>query len=172
MSTPDRYQPAPDVEVKHPQRSKDAVLYQINQRQMTSEGTFCAAAAHLPRIRDLGVDVVWLMPINPIGQRNRKGDLGRPYAVQDYFAVNPEFGDLQDLRDFVATAHDLGLRVILDWVANHTAWVNVLVDLLPRQAGGVMRAPGTLGGRSRRLRGLGASEREHERRRDREVRPQ
>ena len=117
--------------VKHPEWTRDAVIYQINQRQMTPAGTFRAAEAHLPRIRDLGADIVWLMPVNPIGEVNRKGRLGSPYAVQDYLAVNPEFGTMDDLRHFVATAHDLGLRVILDWVANHTAWDNVLVEQHP-----------------------------------------
>ena len=113
--------------VHHPEWSKDAVIYQINQRQLTPEGTLRAAAAHLPRIRDLGVSIIWLMPINPIGKVNRKGTLGSPYAVRDYLEVNPEFGDLAGLRHFVRVAHELGLRVILDWVANHTAWDNVLV---------------------------------------------
>ena len=131
MKASNPYLPARSVELEHPDWSKAAVLYQVNQRQLTPEGTFRAAEAHLPRIRDLGVDIVWLMPVNPIGQRNRKGELGSPYAVRDYYAVNPEFGDLDDLRHFVATAHDLGLRVILDWVANHTAWDNVLVEEHP-----------------------------------------
>ena len=125
-----RHQPR-TPRVQHPGWAKDAVIYQINQRQMTTEGTFRAAEAHLPRIRDLGADIVWLMPVNPIGEVNRKGGLGSPYAVQDYLAVNPEFGTLDDLRHFVATAHDLGLKVILDWVANHTAWDNVLVAQHP-----------------------------------------
>ena len=125
MSTANPYLPAPEVELPHPEWSKDATIYQINQRQFTPEGTFRAAEAHLPRIRDLGVDILWLMPVNPIGEQNRKGGLGSPYAVKDYFAVNPEFGTLDDLRHFVDAAHDLGLHVILDWVANHTAWDNV-----------------------------------------------
>jgi glycosidase len=98
---------------------------------MTPEGTFRAAEEHLARIRDLGADIVWLMPVNPIGEVNRKGRLGSPYAVRDYLAVNPEFGTMEDLRRFVAAAHDLGLKVILDWVANHTAWDNVLTELHP-----------------------------------------
>jgi glycosidase len=117
--------------VRHPEWTRDAVIYQVNQRQMTPEGTFRAAEAHLPRIRDLGADIVWLMPVNPIGEVNRKGPLGSPYAVQDYLAINPEFGTMEDLRHFVDTAHQLGLKVILDWVANHTAWDNVLVDQHP-----------------------------------------
>ena len=123
--------PADPVRLTHPEWSKDAVIYQINQRHFTPEGTFAAAAEHLPRLRDLGVDILWLMPINPIGEQNRKGGLGSPYAVRDYLAVNPEFGTLEDLRGFVARAHDLGMRVIVDWVANHTAWDNVLVDEHP-----------------------------------------
>lgn len=131
MSASNPYQPVPEVQLEHPEWSRSAVLYQINQRQFTPEGTFRAAEAHLPRLRDLGVDIVWLMPVNPIGEHNRKGELGSPYAVRDYLGVNPEFGDLDDLRHFVATAHDLGLRVILDWVANHTAWDNDLVTEHP-----------------------------------------
>ncbi|HET7399003.1 MAG TPA: alpha-amylase family glycosyl hydrolase [Intrasporangium sp.] len=125
------YLPRPDVELTHPEWSKHATIYQINQRHFTPEGTFRAAEAHLPRLRDLGVDILWLMPVNPIGEQNRKGVLGSQYAVKDYFAVNPEFGDLEDLRHFVAAAHEHGLHVILDWVANHTAWDNVLVTEHP-----------------------------------------
>jgi 1,4-alpha-glucan branching enzyme len=131
MSGTDPYQPIAPVQLVHPEWTKDAVIYQLNQRQHTREGTFRAAEPHLERIRDLGADIVWLMPINPIGEVNRKGTLGSPYAVKDYFEVNPEFGTLEDLRHFVARAHDLGLRVILDWVANHTAWDNVLVEQHP-----------------------------------------
>jgi 1,4-alpha-glucan branching enzyme len=129
--TTSRYAPAPEVRLSHPEWARSASIYQINQRQFTPEGTFRAAEAHLPRLRDFGVDIVWLMPVNPIGERNRKGDLGSPYAVKDYYAVNPEFGTVDDLRHFVDTAHDLGLHVILDWVANHTAWDNVLVTEHP-----------------------------------------
>lgn len=95
---PDPYQPAPGVELSHPQWSKDATIYQINTRQFSDEGTFAAAARQLPRLRDLGVTIVWLMPVNPIGEVNRKGSLGSPYAVRDYFAVNPELGTLDDLE--------------------------------------------------------------------------
>jgi len=123
----DPYQPAPGVELTHPEWSRSATIYQINTRQFTAEGTLAAAARELPRLRDLGVTIVWLMPINPIGEVNRKGTLGSPYAVRDYLAVNPELGTLEDLKSFVAQAHSLGLFVILDWVANHTAWDNHLV---------------------------------------------
>ena len=128
---PRQYRPGRASTVRHPDWSRAAVIYQLNQRQVTPEGTLAAAEEHLPRIRDLGADIVWLMPVNPIGAVNRKGSLGSPYAVQDYFAVNPEFGTMSDLRRFVDTAHGLGLRVILDWVANHTAWDNELVTSHP-----------------------------------------
>ena len=122
MSNTDPYQPIPYVKLKHPQWSKNAVIYQINTRQVTEEGTFRAAEKHLPRLKDLGVDILWLMPIHEIGVKNRKRTLGSPYSVKDYYSVNPEFGTLEDLKHFVKSAHDMGMYVILDWVANHTAW--------------------------------------------------
>jgi 1,4-alpha-glucan branching enzyme len=127
----DRYQPTPYVKIEHPEWSKNATIYQINTRQFTAEGTFRAAEKHLPRLKELGVVIVWLMPIHEIGRKNRKGTLGSPYAVKDYYSVNSEFGDLADLKRFVATAHELGMYVILDWVANHTAWDNPLVTEHP-----------------------------------------
>ncbi len=121
------YRPVPYVKIKHPEWTKNAVIYQINTRQFTQEGTFRAAEAQLPRLKALGVDIIWLMPIHKIGEKNRKGTLGSPYSVKDYYSVNPEFGTLEDLKHFVAGAHGQGLHVILDWVANHTAWDNNLV---------------------------------------------
>ncbi len=125
------YEPRPEVRIEHPAWSRNATIYQINTRQLTEAGTLRAAEDHLPRIRDLGAVIVWLMPINPIGETNRKGTLGSPYAVQDYYAVNPDLGTLEDLQHFVATAHELGMYVILDWVANHTAWDHILVTSHP-----------------------------------------
>ena len=122
-----RYEPTPYVRISHPEWTRNATIYQINTRQFTAEGTFAAAEAHLPRLKDLGADILWIMPIHPIGEVNRKGELGSPYAVRDYLAVNPEFGTLEELRHLVAAAHELGMYVILDWVANHTAWDNHLV---------------------------------------------
>lgn len=122
------FEPADYVKLTHPEWSKNAVIYQINTRQFTSEGTFKAAQKELPRLKDLGIDILWLMPIHPIGEKNRKGTLGSPYAVKDYYGVNPEFGNEQDLKNFINEAHNLGMKVILDWVANHTAWDNVLVE--------------------------------------------
>lgn len=98
-----------------------SVLYEMNIRQLTPEGNFVAAAKHLPFLRDMGVDAVWLMPPYPIGREGRKGALGSYYSVQDYCAVNPEFGTLEEFDMLVAEAHRLGMKVLLDWVANHTA---------------------------------------------------
>lgn len=122
---------APVSSVTHPDWSVNAAIYQINTRQFTPEGTFAAAAEELPRLADMGIDIVWLMPIHPIGEVNRKGTLGSPYAVQDYFAVNPEFGTEEDFRAFIARAHDLDMKVILDWVANHSAWDHVAITETP-----------------------------------------
>ena len=105
----------------HPDWTYDAVVYEMNVRQYTPEGTFAAAAEHLPRLQELGVDIIWLMPIYPIGVKERKGTLGSYYAISDYCATNPEFGTLEDFDAFVAQAHELGLKVIIDWVANHTS---------------------------------------------------
>lgn len=125
------YQPARYVKIRHPEWTKNATIYQINTRQFTDEGTFRAAEKHLPRLKSLGVDILWLMPIHKIGEKNRKGSLGSPYSVKDYYSVNPEFGTLDDLKHFVNAAHEQGMFVILDWVANHTAWDNNLVSEHP-----------------------------------------
>ena len=100
---------------------ENSVVYEMNVRQYTPEGTFAAAQKERPRLAELGVDIVWLMPIYPIGVEGRKGPLGSYYAVKNYCDVNPEFGTLEDFDNFLAEAHRLGLRVVLDWVANHTS---------------------------------------------------
>ncbi|MCS0590094.1 alpha-amylase family glycosyl hydrolase [Massilia norwichensis] len=110
--------------IAHVAWSKNANIYEVNIRQYTKEGTFKAFAAHLPRLKKMGVDILWLMPIQPIGEKNRKGTLGSYYAVRDYTAVNPEFGNLADFKALVKQAHGLGMKVIIDWVANHTAFDN------------------------------------------------
>lgn len=125
LAGPD-YTPRDVVEVTNAEWTRDAVLYQLNTRQFTPEGTFKAAQAQLPRLAAMGVDIIWLMPIHPIGIENRKGTLGSPYAVRDYRAVNPELGTEAEFRAFVEEAHRLGLKVILDWVANHSAHDNPL----------------------------------------------
>ena len=108
--------------VQHPEWSRKAVLYEVNIRQYTSEGTFRAFEEHLPRLKALGVDILWLMPIYPIGKTNRKGQLGSYYSIRDYVHTNPEYGSINDLKHLVAKAHAMGFHVLLDWVANHTAW--------------------------------------------------
>ncbi|MFO8000500.1 MAG: alpha-amylase family glycosyl hydrolase, partial [Marinilabilia sp.] len=105
-----------------PEWSQDAVIYEVNIRQYTKEGTFNAFADHLPRLKELGVDILWLMPVHPIGEEKRKGSLGSYYSVKDYKGINPEFGNMEDFRNLVKKAHDMDMYLILDWVANHTAW--------------------------------------------------
>lgn len=116
-----------DFRVNHPAWLHNATIYEVNIRQFTPEGTFNAFAMHLPRLKELGVDILWLMPIHPIGQVNRKGTLGSYYSIKDYKAVNPEFGTMEDFKALVAQAQSLGFKVILDWVANHTSHDNPLV---------------------------------------------
>lgn len=95
-------------------------IYEVNLRQYTPEGSFKAFEASLPRLKEMGVDVLWFMPITPISITDRKGVLGSYYAVADYTAVNPEFGTMDDWKSLVKKAHELGMKVITDWVANHT----------------------------------------------------
>jgi len=95
-------------------------VYEVNTRQYTPEGTFRAFMAHLPRLKDMGVETLWFMPVTPISTYKRKGSLGSYYACSDYVTVNPEFGTLDDFKVLVDTAHGLGMKVIIDWVANHT----------------------------------------------------
>ena len=111
----------PCCNLEHPCYSYDATIYELNTRQLTPEGTFKAAEAVLPELKELGVDIIWIMPIQPIGKLTRKGTLGSYYSIVDYCQFNPEFGTRADFEHFLAEAHKLGLKVILDWVANHTA---------------------------------------------------
>ncbi len=97
-------------------------IYEVNVRQYTAEGTFNAFAAHLPRLRDMGIEILWFMPITPIATENRKGTLGSPYACSDYTSINPEFGTLDNFKNLINTAHHLGFKVLIDWVANHTGY--------------------------------------------------
>jgi len=97
-----------------------ASIYEVNIRQYTAEGTFKAFEKHLPRIKEMGIDIIWLMPITPISQVNKKGSLGSYYACSSYTKISPEFGSSNDFKDLVDAAHALGMKVIIDWVANHT----------------------------------------------------
>lgn len=125
------YQPKEYVEIQHPDWTKNATIYEVNVRQYTPAGTFKAFETHLPRLKNMGIDILWIMPVNPIGEKNRKGTLGSEYAVKDYYGVNSEFGTLTDFKHLVSTAHSMGMHVILDWVANHSAWDNALVTQHP-----------------------------------------
>ncbi|HNX43472.1 MAG TPA: alpha-amylase family glycosyl hydrolase [Bacteroidales bacterium] len=119
-----------ELKANYPEWAKNAVIYEVNIRQYTPEGTFKAFEAHLPRLKELGADILWFMPIHPIGVKNRKmpegmkESLGSYYSVRDYKGVNPEFGTEEDFKNLVAKAHEMGFKVIIDWVANHTAWDN------------------------------------------------
>lgn len=113
--------------VIHPDWSKNANIYEVNIRQYTPEGTFKELEKHLPRLKQMGVDILWLMPVHPVGEKNRKGTLGSYYSVKDYKDVNPEFGTMEDFKSLVDKAHELGMYVIIDWVANHSAWDNQMI---------------------------------------------
>lgn len=117
----------PDLE----QILRKGVIYEVNVRQFTPEGTFAAFKEHLPRLSEMGVDIIWLMPIHPIGKKNRKGDLGSYYSIKDYKGINPEFGNEDDFRELVSATQELGMILILDWVPNHTAWDAVWTETNP-----------------------------------------
>lgn len=121
------YMPQDYVQLTHPEWSKNATIYEVNIRQFTPEGTFKAFEAHLPRLKAMGIDILWLMPIHPIGEKNRKGTLGSYYSVKDYYGINPEFGTMDDFKRLVQKIHEMDMYVIIDWVANHSAWDNALV---------------------------------------------
>lgn len=114
-----------------PQWTKNAVIYEVNLRQFTPEGTFKAFEKHLPRLKAMGIDVLWFMPIHPIGEVNRKGSLGSYYSIKDYKAVNPEFGTEEDFKNLVKKIHEMGMYVMMDWVGNHSSWDNVWTKTNP-----------------------------------------
>lgn len=131
QQTESQYQPHKYVELKNPEWIKNATIYELNIRQFSQEGTFKAVEKQLPRLKKMGIDIIWLMPIHPIGEINRKGSLGSYYSVKDYYGVNPEFGTEEDFRNLVNAIHKQGMYVILDWVANHSSWDNELVKRHP-----------------------------------------
>jgi len=120
------------------------VIYEIFPRVFSPEGTFNGITARLDRLHDLGVNILWLMPIHPLGQERKKGTLGSPYAVRDYYAINPEYGTREDFKRLVAEAHKRGMKVIIDVVANHTSWDSVMMKqpaFYTRNAAGKIVAP-------------------------------
>ncbi|WP_294243040.1 alpha-amylase family glycosyl hydrolase [uncultured Chryseobacterium sp.] len=129
--TDPRYQPEQYVEITLPDWAKNATVYELNIRQFSAEGSFKAVEPQLARLKKMGVDIIWLMPVQPIGEIHRKGTLGSYYSVKDYLAVNPEFGTVEDFRSLVSAIHKAGMYVIIDWVANHTSWDNSLVTAHP-----------------------------------------
>lgn len=126
-----QYQPQEYVQLQHPEWSKNATIYEVNLRQYTQEGTFKAFELHLPRLKKMGVDIIWLMPIHPIGEKNRKGKLGSYYSIRDFYGINPEFGTMKDFKNLVKKIHSMGMYVIIDWVGNHSAWDNPLAEQYP-----------------------------------------
>lgn len=111
--------------------SKNLTLYEVNLRQYTRSGTFREFETHLPRLKKLGVGILWFMPIQPIGKKNRKGSLGSYYSIHDYTAVSPDYGTIEEFKALVEKIHDMGMYVLLDWVANHTAWDHVWTESHP-----------------------------------------
>jgi len=115
------------ITVSTPSWVRDGVVYEIFPRNFSPEGNFNGITARLDELKDLGVNILWLMPIHPLGEKLRKGTIGSPYAIRDYYAINPDYGTEADLKRLVSEAHKRGLKVIIDVVANHTAWDSVLM---------------------------------------------
>jgi alpha-amylase len=129
----------------HPSWILQGNIYEVNTRQYTPEGTFTAFSAHLQRLKDMGVQTLWFMPINPISVTDRKGKLGSYYAVASYTAINPEFGNMDDWKKLVQQAHELGFKVIIDWVPNHTGadhpWLKTHPDFYEKDSTGKPISP-------------------------------
>lgn len=129
-------------------KKEDAIIYQVNIRAFSQAGTLKGVQDRLTQIQELGANVVYLMPVYPVGKVKASGELGSPYAVKDYKAVNPDFGTLQDLQTLVEEAHKKNMAVVLDWVANHTAWDNNWITEHPNwyqkdANGNIIIPPGT-----------------------------
>ena len=124
-------QPARDVSKAQARPSRewvrDGVVYEIYPRAFSSQGNFNGITARLDNLKDLGVNILWLMPIHPIGQEKKKGTIGSPYAVRDYYGINPDYGTKEDLKNLINEAHRRGMKVIIDIVANHTSWDSVMM---------------------------------------------
>ncbi len=112
---------------RSPEWLRNGVIYEVNVRTFSSAGNFRGVTEQLSRLKELGVNILWLMPIHPVGRERSKGTYGSPYAVRDYFAINPDYGTAEDLRRLVTEAHRGGFKVIIDIVANHTAWDSVMM---------------------------------------------
>ena len=122
---------------EHPKWSYSTNIYEVNVRQYTLEGTFNAFAKHLPRLKDMGVQTLWFMPVLPISEKGRLGTLGSYYAAQDYEAINPEFGTTDDFKALIKEAHEMGFKVLMDFVANHAGndhpWIKEHPDFFVKE---------------------------------------
>lgn len=129
----------------HPEWIMQGNIYEVNIRQYTPEGTFNAFAKHIDRLKEMGVQTLWFMPINPISKLDRKGTMGSYYAVADYTSINPEFGSLADWKQLVQAIHDKGMKVIIDWVPNHTGadhnWLTSHPDFFVKDSTGKPAVP-------------------------------
>ncbi len=136
---------ADSLKTTHPDWIMQGNIYEVNLRQYTTEGTFNAFALNLDRLKSMGVQTLWFMPINPISVKDRKGSLGSYYAIADYTAINPEYGTLDDWNKLVKLAHEKGFKVIIDWVANHTGadskWLTTHPDFYEKDSTGKFIAP-------------------------------
>ena len=146
--TPKKLDIKPAEVSNHPAWSEQSNIYEVNVRQYTPEGTFKAFEPNLERLKKMGVDILWFMPITPIGLEGRKADetqLGSYYAVRDYKAVNPEFGTMEDWKELVKHAHSMGFKVIADWVGNHSSpdnnWIKVHPDFYAKDSAGNFISP-------------------------------
>jgi glycosidase len=134
IEKPDPDDSIPELEVlydHHTEWTFNLAMYEVNIRQYTSQGTFEAFEEHLPRLKNMGAGILWFMPIQPVGVENRLGSLGSYYSVKDYRDINPEFGTMSDFKELVKKIHGNGMFVIIDWVANHTSWDNILTVTNP-----------------------------------------
>ena len=134
--------------VSHPVWSSRSNIYEVNLRQYSASGSIKEFEKHLLRLKKMGVDILWFMPINPIGVEGRKmspDDLGSYYAVSDYYGFNPEFGSMAQWKAFVVHAHSMGFKVIIDWVANHSSpdnhWIKQHPDFYKKDSNGVIMLP-------------------------------
>ena len=139
--------PPPTPEPFNVPKTEDIVMYEVNLRAFSQTGDFQGITARMDTLKALGINTLWLMPIHPVGQINSVGQLGSPYSVQNYLEVNPEFGTLDDFKDLIEAAHTRGIAVVIDWVANHTAWDNPWIQdpswYTQDGSGNIVHPPGT-----------------------------